>query len=452
MMKEAKFDVDELFFSITDHASTILSSNEVFVRISGYQKEELIGQFHNIIRHPDMPRVVFKTLWDHLKRDKPVVAYVKNKTKEGQYYWVLGAVFPLGDRYISIRIKPNSPIFTAVRELYFKLLMSENNAGMEASEPLLLELLSELGYSGYDHFMADALLRELSERKMLLLRDDTVNIEKRSFSNTPFITALETLLHSSQTLMHRYDQWFDKIDLFNEVKSTFEEKGVHLRHLARDIVFLSLNASVASYKVASGGETFGVLASDIRLNAKENDRLIGHIHTLAQSISNTLNELIFTVSSLRIQIEMVTYFIEETLRACDQTSVRELGGNLDALVSLVLLYSEKLSALELKMDCFIQDSLKNLNQLEQQMMYLGYIQVYGIIEAASNNDETIGFRGIFSQLKELIYSTTEEISVMQKLGNNFYIENRQLIEESNKIGTVVNQFQLKADTIKTLDV
>ena len=452
MMKEAKFDTHELFFSITDHASTILSGNEVFVRISGYPKEELIGQLHNIIRHPDMPRVVFKTLWDHLKNDKPIVAYVKNKTKEGGYYWVLAAVFPLGDRYVSICMKPNSPIFTAVRELYFKLLMSENNASMEASEPLLSELLNELGYSGYDDFMADALLSELSERKKLLRSDDDVSRQSGSLSHLPLSMALHALLQYSQSLMQRYELWFDKIDMFNEVKSTFAEKGVRLRHLARDIVFLSLNASVASYKVTSGGETFGVLASDVRVNAKENDRLIGDIHTLAQSLSNTLNEFIFTVSSLQIQVEMLIYFIKERLPLSDQTSAREMGENFDPLVSLVLLYSEKLGILELKVDAIIQESLKKMDLLERQVMYLGYIQVYGIIEAASNSDDTIGFGGIFSQLKELIHSTTEEISLLQKLGNKFYTENRQLIQESEKIRTIINQFRLEADSIKTMDV
>ncbi|MDD2358687.1 MAG: PAS domain-containing protein, partial [Thiovulaceae bacterium] len=76
LMKEAKFDLDELFFSITKHDSTILSGNETFVRISGYEKDEIMGQFHNIIRHQDMPRVVFKIFWDYLKAGKPVVAYV----------------------------------------------------------------------------------------------------------------------------------------------------------------------------------------------------------------------------------------------------------------------------------------------------------------------------------------------------------------------------------------
>ncbi|MBV5321590.1 MAG: PAS domain-containing protein, partial [Sulfuricurvum sp.] len=448
-MKEAQFDTNELFFSITDHASTILSGNDVFVNISGYEKEELIGQFHNIIRHPDMPKVIFKILWDHLKSDKPIVAYVKNKTKEGGFYWVLAVVFPLSERYISIRIKPNSPIFAIVRELYFKLLIAESRGGMEASEAMLLELLLELGYSGYNHFMADALLSELSKRKELLT-DYKSDIEYVAESNNPLCETLKILLNQSQTLMRRYEHWFDKIDMFKTVKTTFEEKGVVLRHLARDIVFLSLNASVASYKVANGGETFGVLASDVRINAKENDRLIGHIHTLAQTLSDTLNELIFTVSSLRIQIEMVTYFIEETMQKKGEISLIELGENLNALVSLVLVYSEKLNDLQVKMDCFIQESLKNLDQLERQVMYLGYIQVYGVIEAASDHNETIDFGGIFSQLKELIRSTSEEITVMLKLGNTFHSENRHLIQESTNISNIINQFRFEADTIKTI--
>lgn len=450
-MKEAKFENDELFFSITDHASTILSGNEVFVRISGYKKEELIGQLHNIIRHPDMPRVAFKVVWDHLNRDRPVVAFVKNKTKEGGYYWVLAAIFPLNDHFISIRIKPTSPVFAVVRELYSKLLIAETSGDMEESEPMLFALLKELGYNSYDDFMSDALLSELNERKIFLASIDPSS-KICSEVNTTLGLKLKGLLEYSQTLMHRYAQWFEKIDMYNKVKVVFDEKGERLRYLARDIVFLSLNASVASYKVANGGETFGVLASDIRINAKENDRMIAHIHTLAQSLSDTLNELIFTVSALSIQIETVNYFLQETLQCNVQTVSSELNENIDFLVALVTKYSKNLSALQLKMDCFIQESSKNLDQLEQQVMYLGYIQVYGIIEAASNNDEAIGFGGIFSQLKGLIGIMSEEISVMQKMGINFHSENRNLMTEANTIEKILDQFRIESDEIKTMDV
>ena len=171
-LKEAKFDINELFFSITDQDSTIRSGNEVFIRISGYKKDELIGSFHNIIRHPDMPKILFKTFWEYLQAGKPIVAYVKNKTKEGGYYWVLAVVFPLNDRYVSIRIKPNSKLFAAAKELYFKLLMAETKDTVEASATLFPQLLSELGYTSYDHFMSEVLLQELQERQNIISTSD----------------------------------------------------------------------------------------------------------------------------------------------------------------------------------------------------------------------------------------------------------------------------------------
>ena len=81
--KEANFDLQELFFSITKKDSSIVAGNETFTRISGYSRDEIIGQIHNIVRHPDMPRVIFKLFWDYLQANKPVVAYVKNRTKTG---------------------------------------------------------------------------------------------------------------------------------------------------------------------------------------------------------------------------------------------------------------------------------------------------------------------------------------------------------------------------------
>lgn len=446
-MKEAKFDSNELFFSITDHDSTIISGNEVFVRISGYTKSELAGQFHNIIRHPDMPRVVFKTFWEFLKADKPVVAYVKNKTKEGGYYWVLAAVFPMNDHYVSIRIKPASPLFPTVRELYFKVLMAENKGGMEESGGLLNDLLKELGFDSYGHFMSRALLSELVERKNILEKGGTQQDDK-NVCHDLFTQLLESLLEISRTLMRRYDKWFEKIEMFTEVKKIFTEKGIRLRHLARDIVFLSLNASVASYKVSSGGETFGVLASDIRINAKENDALITKIDELAQSLSETLNEMIFTVSAIRIQMEMITYFLQETLFHSDVADGAELGNNLKTLVDLAKFYTLRLNTLQTKMNHNIQESLKNLDQLEQQMMYLGYIQVYGIIEAASNSNETIGFGGIFYQLKDLIRSTSDEIAAMQKMGINFSSENHSLIRESHSLAHIIDEMEPKMAEIK----
>jgi hypothetical protein len=294
-------------------------------------------------------------------------------------------------------------------------------------------------------------LGELIERKKSVIKSDA-NKKTCTDVDTQLEERLKTVLDYSQSLIVDYERWFDKIKMYQQVKSVFEEKGLRLRLLAQDIIFLSLNASVASYKILQGGETFGVLSSDIRINAKENDRLIGHIHTLSQSLADALNIFIFTISAIRIQIEMVNSFVGESLKCNAQSSVSELGENLDSLITLVSAYSEKLGGLQLKMDSIIQESLSHLDELEQQVMYLGYIQVYGMIEAASIEDERIDFGGIFSQLKVLIQSTSEDIVTIQKMGANFHAENRNLMEAAKKIGIIVNQFRLEVDVIKTMDV
>jgi len=433
---EEKFAPHELFFSITKSDSTILAGNNLFVRISGYSKEELIGSYHNIIRHPDMPRIVFKTFWEYLNAGKPIVAYVKNRTKEGGFYWVLAAVFPMGERYVSIRLKPTSPLFVTVKEIYAKLIAVEQDEGIAGSEKLLSELLHEAGHENYGHFMSAALLQEL-ERRISCTSGNTNEIVLRSDADE--MVKLHAVYDYSKNLMDEYDQWFEKIDMFLRLKSGFEEKGVLLRHLARDIVFLSLNASVSSYKIEKGGETFGVIANDIRITAKENETLINRFYTVIHDMTESLNAVVFSVAAMRLQIEMVRYFIQETVSDTQAVHLGEVDQNIGDLVRLVEEYGQKSKKLQLKLDVQIQQCSKYLDNLEQQMLYLGYVQTYGIIEAAGNQDETTKFGVIFSQLKGLIHKTSYEVEIMQKMGKNFYFENRTLIEKSKKTDRLVKR-------------
>ena len=305
--------------------------------------------------------------------------------------------------------------------------MAETKDTVETSAKLLPQLLNDLGYTTYDHFMSEVLLHELQERQKVI---------SHSEDESEYKFPLTLAYNYSKTLMKEYDRWFDKIEMFSQVKSMFEEKGMVLRLLAREIVFLSLNASVSSYKIENGGETFGVLARDIRINAKENDALINQIHHSVEMITRLLNEVIFSVSTLRLQIEMVLFFLEEVLHQCDEFGMDELGNNMNDLVVLVIEYTEKLNAVQTQLEIKIQETLTNLNQLEQQMMYLGYVQIYGIIEAAASQDESARFQVIFSQLKTLVQQTSHEIEIMQKMGGSFYSENRILMEKSAGIEKV----------------
>jgi len=94
---EAEIPQGKLILSRTDVEGKITYANETFAHVSGYQVDELIGEPHNIVRHPDMPRSIFKQMWDTLNSGKEWQGVVKNLRKDGGYYWVLATIVPLSE-------------------------------------------------------------------------------------------------------------------------------------------------------------------------------------------------------------------------------------------------------------------------------------------------------------------------------------------------------------------
>jgi aerotaxis receptor len=167
------FAVEELFFSTTDLQGRIQHANSVFERIAGYSWEGLNNQPHNIIRHPDMPRVVFQILWERIQAGRPVVAYIKNLAHDGRYYWVVALVAAIPGGYLSVRFKPTSPLLGTVEHLYAKLMAIEasiekeshsRKAAIAASREALDTELRILGFDSYDDFMRKALKEEMQSR------------------------------------------------------------------------------------------------------------------------------------------------------------------------------------------------------------------------------------------------------------------------------------------------
>ncbi len=159
VMREGDFIVSK-----TDLKGRITYANKVFIEFSGFDESEFMGKQHNVIRHPDMPRAVFKLLWDHLQSGKEIFAYVKNICKDGSYYWVLANVTPSVDArgqvvgYYSVRRKPNDKAVRIINEIYKRMLAEENRAGardaIEVSTRYLQGLLAEKGQS-YEQFVLE---------------------------------------------------------------------------------------------------------------------------------------------------------------------------------------------------------------------------------------------------------------------------------------------------------
>ncbi|KAA9006961.1 PAS domain-containing protein [Histidinibacterium aquaticum] len=179
-IEEVPFGIDELFFSRTDERGVIQAGNTVFVRVSGFPEDELIGAPHKLVRHPDMPRAVFQFAWDRLKAGEPVAAYVKNRSKDGRHYWVFAVMTPVEGGYLSVRLKPSSPTLARIEKIYAAQRQREtaDGIGPEQSRDELLAAIRDAGFSGYDSFEAESLAAELIARSAELRRPKDLRLER----------------------------------------------------------------------------------------------------------------------------------------------------------------------------------------------------------------------------------------------------------------------------------
>ncbi|MCW9083085.1 MAG: PAS domain S-box protein, partial [Colwellia sp.] len=133
--EEVFFDDSEQLVSITDTHGIITYANVAFCKVAGYSKEELHRKNHNIVRHPDMPKAAFKDLWRELEAGNHWQGIVKNRCKDGRYYWVNAYVTPMFEKgvlkgYQSVRVKPSD----AQKQKAIKTYQAINNNQLSMPE------------------------------------------------------------------------------------------------------------------------------------------------------------------------------------------------------------------------------------------------------------------------------------------------------------------------------
>ncbi len=157
LSKEIKVKPQDMIVSSTDKKGNIIYANDIFCEVAGYSRAELIGKPHNIVRHPDMPKVVFKILWDTVLDGKPVDAFVKNRKSNGDYYWVKATVIPTvrdGEivKITSYRKPINDFAKSYVIDLYAKLVEYEKTHSVQESLEFTLQYLEDRGLT-YQQFV-----------------------------------------------------------------------------------------------------------------------------------------------------------------------------------------------------------------------------------------------------------------------------------------------------------
>ena len=155
---ERSFGADEIIVTKTDLQGRLTYANDVFCRVSAHPESELIGRPHNVIRHPDMPRCVFKLLWDTLQDGRELFAYVVNLASDGAHYWVLAHVTPTRNPsgavigYHSNRRTCDPHALATIKELYAELVAEERrhphpSEALAAGTRLLQQKLDDAAYA-----------------------------------------------------------------------------------------------------------------------------------------------------------------------------------------------------------------------------------------------------------------------------------------------------------------
>lgn len=161
--KERFFGEDDIIVSKTDRRGIITYANDIFQQVAGFTEKELLGQPHNLIRHPEMPQCVFRVLWQVIESGKEIFAYVVNQSKNGDHYWVFAHVTPTFDEmgqicgYHSNRRLPGRDAVAKIKPIYAALLAEErrhpdSEAGIKAALELLSAELAKLGMD-YEQFV-----------------------------------------------------------------------------------------------------------------------------------------------------------------------------------------------------------------------------------------------------------------------------------------------------------
>lgn len=153
---------EDFIVSKTDAKGRIIYCNPIFIEFSGYSEQELLGQQHNIVRHPDMPRTTFKLAWERIQSGQEFFAYVKNMSKDGSFYWVFAHMTPDLDRdgrpigYTSVRRCPSPDALRVIQPLYAQICAAERAVStkdaLDAGRKALQHYLTQEGKS-YDELV-----------------------------------------------------------------------------------------------------------------------------------------------------------------------------------------------------------------------------------------------------------------------------------------------------------
>ncbi|HEX4842225.1 MAG TPA: PAS domain-containing methyl-accepting chemotaxis protein [Limnobacter sp.] len=418
----------------TDLKGRITYANPAFVEISGFTLDELMGQPHNVVRHPDMPRDAFKDLWETVRRDEPWKGLVKNRCKDGGYYWVDAYVTPLTQNgqkigYMSVRSKPSEAQKQEAEALYKAV-----NAGsvgfpftkpakgrpfvldlaLVAFLPVLIALLSAFNVPALS--VASAIASFLAAGIGLWWIKSRVE------------GANDTLLHAFAALAEgnfRHEIPGSSTREFNRVQTAFKSMQVNLRAIIADVVSSS---------------------SEVKNNAETLSKLALNLMARSQQQSDGINSVAAALEELSVSVHEIS---EATGKSSNHAK------NAMDVVSTGTACMDRSTQATQKVSEVVQDAKRNIEELNQAVMKISSVTktiteiaektnllaLNAAIEAARAGESGRGFAVVADEVRKLAemtrQSTTEIAATVEEVqtGTSRGLETMARAVEEVNIGT-----------------
>ncbi len=452
---EINFSSSQRLISTTTAKGVITYANEEFCEVAGYNLDELKGQAHNIVRHPDMPPAAFKGLWEKVNQSKSWMGLVKNRTKTGDFYWVDAFVTPIGENGLvqevqSVRTKPSDKEKQRAETLYESLnnntpplflhLKLPNMFQQAMIASLLAALLIVLGLG---NFFSDTLSTVLPILSVAILAVFSLSVCKKisSFAEQTKECA------DDKIAQHIY---FGKVNDISQIQLALKMKNSELIAATGRVLDTNKGININLRKTISMGTD---ISSELSLQQAETQQTATSMHEMSatvQEIAENTNKVSDLTNASQLTLKDG---YQKLISSSD--AIKKLASELKTVVSLVGNLDEKSKSIAQVTDVIggiaEQTNLLALNAAIESARAGEQGRGFAVVAdevrslAKKTQESTIEIQNVVNDIKHGIQEAVEQISNAEKQSINCVDQNEQVLHS-------FNDFREQTDQIESLAV